>query len=110
MFKSYRIIAEDLLILLDDNHSEYGGAAYSMADDTNRKSGACSPDNEYFIQILILYQDFDPIGIIQKMCSFLVIQLYSDIRVGSNHMLRGPQIQVVFVALIIEFVTTIYLF
>ena len=107
MFKSYRIIAEDLLILFDGNHSEYGGAAY-VADDTN--SGVCSPDNECFIQILILYQDFDPIGIIQKMCSFLVTQLYSDIRVGSNHMLRGPQIQVVFVALIIEFVTTIYLF
>ena len=35
------------------NHANYGGAIY-VADNTN--AGACSPDNECFIQTLALYQ------------------------------------------------------
>ena len=39
---------DEYLLIFMDNHANYGGAIY-VADDTN--SGACSPDNEYFIQI-----------------------------------------------------------
>ena len=51
--------SEHLLILFQDNHASYGGAIY-VDDDTN--SGACSPDNECFIQTLALYhlQQMDP--------------------------------------------------
>ena len=41
-------------LLFRDNHANYGGAIY-VADNTN--AGACSPDNECFIQTLALYQD-----------------------------------------------------
>ena len=40
-------------LLFRDNHANYGGAIY-VADNTN--AGACSPDNECFIQTLALYQ------------------------------------------------------
>ena len=40
-------------LLFRDNHANYGGAIY-VADDTN--AGACSPDNECFIQTLALHQ------------------------------------------------------
>ena len=43
------------VILFQDNHANYGGAIY-VADNTN--AGACSPDNECFIQTLGLHQDF----------------------------------------------------
>ena len=43
---------ERLLILFQANHVNYGGAIY-VADNTN--AGACSPDNECFIQTLGLY-------------------------------------------------------
>ena len=43
------------LILFRANHANYGGAIY-VADNTN--AGACSPDNECFIQALALYQKF----------------------------------------------------
>ena len=41
------------ILMFRDNHANYGGAIY-VADDTN--AGACSPDNECFIQILALNQ------------------------------------------------------
>ena len=41
------------LMNLTRNHAYYGGAVY-VADDTN--SGACSPDNECFLQTLALHQ------------------------------------------------------
>ena len=41
-------------LLFRDNHANYGGAIY-VADDTNA-AGACSPDNECFIQTLALYR------------------------------------------------------
>ena len=41
------------MLIFRDNHANYGGAIY-VADDTN--AGACSPDNECFIQTLALYQ------------------------------------------------------
>ena len=40
------------LLIFSGNHANYGGAVY-VADDTN--SGACSPDNECFIQTLALH-------------------------------------------------------
>ena len=40
-------------LLFRANHANYGGAIY-VADDTN--AGACSPDNECFIQTLALHQ------------------------------------------------------
>ena len=43
----------DILIVFQDNHASYGGAIY-VADNTN--AGACSPDNECFIQTLALHQ------------------------------------------------------
>ena len=42
------------LLIFTDNHAKYGGAIY-VADNIN--SGACSPDNECFIQTLALYHD-----------------------------------------------------
>ena len=44
---------EHNILMFQDNHANYGGAIY-VADDTN--AGACSPDNECFIQTLALYQ------------------------------------------------------
>ena len=41
------------IISCTGNHANYGGAVY-VADDTN--SGACSPDNECFIQTLALHR------------------------------------------------------
>ena len=41
------------LLLFQGNHASYGGAVY-IADDVN--AGACSHDNECFIQILAIYQ------------------------------------------------------
>ena len=41
------------ILMFRDNHANYGGAIY-VADNTN--AGACSPDNECFIQTLALYQ------------------------------------------------------
>ena len=41
------------LLLFRGNYASYGGALY-VADNTN--SGACSPDNQCFIQSLALYQ------------------------------------------------------
>ena len=43
------------LLIFQDNHANYGGAIY-VADDTN--SGACSNDNECFIQTLALHRDY----------------------------------------------------
>ena len=40
------------LLIFSGNHANYGGAVY-VADDTN--SGACSPNNECFIQTLALH-------------------------------------------------------
>ena len=40
-------------VIFSGNHANYGGAVY-VADDTN--SGACSPDNECFIQTLAPHQ------------------------------------------------------
>ena len=42
----------EYLLIFSGNHASYGGAVY-VADDTN--SGACSPDNECFIQTLALH-------------------------------------------------------
>ena len=47
----FTIISENLLF--QANHANYGGAIY-VADNTN--AGACSPDNECFIQTLALHQ------------------------------------------------------
>ena len=44
---------DEYLLIFSGNHANYGGAVY-VADDTN--SGACSPDNECFIQTLALHQ------------------------------------------------------
>ena len=44
---------EEYLLIFGDNHANYGGAVY-MADNTN--PGACSLDNECFIQTLALHQ------------------------------------------------------
>ena len=41
------------LLIFQDSHASFGGAIY-VDDDTN--SGACSPNNECFIQTLALYQ------------------------------------------------------
>ena len=41
------------ILIFISNHGNYGGAVY-VADDTN--SGACSPNNECFIQTLALHQ------------------------------------------------------
>ena len=46
-------------LLFRANHANYGGAIY-VADNTN--AGACSPDNECFIQTFILHQLFINIG------------------------------------------------
>ena len=45
---------DEYLLIFSGNHANYGGAVY-VADDTN--SGACSPDNECFIQTLSLDQN-----------------------------------------------------
>ena len=45
------------ILIFTSNHGNYGGAVY-VADDTN--SGACSPNNECFIQTLALYQFSNP--------------------------------------------------
>ena len=45
------------ILIFTGNHGNYGGAVY-VADDTN--SGACSPNNECFIQTLALYIFPDP--------------------------------------------------
>ena len=50
------IIRASYLMNLTGNHAKYGGALY-VSDDTN--SGACSPDNECFIQTLALHQFSD---------------------------------------------------
>ena len=53
ILKSRRSYNDDEhLLVFRGNHANYGGAVY-VADDTN--SGACSPDNECFIQTLSLY-------------------------------------------------------
>ena len=44
---------DEHLLIFSGNHANYRGAVY-VADDTN--SGACSPDNECFIQTLTLHQ------------------------------------------------------
>ena len=55
ILKSRRSRTDDeYLLIFSGNHANYGGAVY-MADDTN--SGACSPDNECFIQTLALHQN-----------------------------------------------------
>ena len=51
------------LLIFTGNHGNYGGAVY-VADDTN--SGACSPNNECFIQTLALYE-FYYIGNIENI-------------------------------------------
>ena len=53
IFKFYP--GHDYSLIFSDNHANCGGAVY-VADDTN--SGACSPDNECFIQTLTLYYDY----------------------------------------------------
>ena len=50
------VTGSEHLLILQDNHASFGGAIY-VHDDTN--SGACSPDNECFIQTLALYQQTD---------------------------------------------------
>ena len=50
--RSYSFSEHNILIFRD-NHANYGGAMY-VADNTN--AGACSPDNECFIQTLALHQ------------------------------------------------------
>ena len=45
---------EQHLLIFSGNHANYRGTVY-VADDTN--SGACSPDNECFIQTLALFQE-----------------------------------------------------
>ena len=48
-----RATGSEHLLIFQDSHASYGGAIY-VDDDTN--SGACSPENECFIQTLALYQ------------------------------------------------------
>ena len=50
---SRNTLARSEHLLFQANHANYGGAIY-VADDTN--AGACSPDNECFIQTLALHQ------------------------------------------------------
>ena len=50
--KYITVISRIYLLSFTGNNASYGGAVY-VADDTN--SGACSPDNECFIQILTFY-------------------------------------------------------
>ena len=50
-----QLIDDEYLLMFKNNHANYGGAIY-VADDTN--SGACTPDNECFIQALALHQYF----------------------------------------------------
>ena len=45
---------DEHLLIFSGNHANYSGTVY-VADDTN--SGACSPDNECFIQTLALFQE-----------------------------------------------------
>ena len=52
VLKSRRSSGNVNLLIFQDNHANYGGAIY-VADDTN--SGACSPENECFIQTLPLH-------------------------------------------------------
>ena len=52
VIKHKRAISRIYLMSFTGNSASYGGAVY-VADDTN--SGACSPDNECFIQILSLH-------------------------------------------------------
>ena len=53
VLKSQSSRKDEYQLLFYDNYANYGGAIY-VADDTN--SGACSPNNECFIQTLALYQ------------------------------------------------------
>ena len=46
--------SSEYLLIFNNNHAHCGGAIY-VADDTN--SGACSPDNECFIQTLAVHQE-----------------------------------------------------
>ena len=48
------LIDNVLSLMFSGNHANYEGGAIYVADDTN--SGACSSDNECFIQILALYR------------------------------------------------------
>ena len=50
---TFRCIDKTSLTFIS-NCAKYGGAVY-VADDTN--SGACSPENECFVQVLALYQE-----------------------------------------------------
>ena len=54
VLKSQTSQKDEYQLIFYDNYANYGGTIY-VADDTN--SGACSPDNECFIQTLALYQD-----------------------------------------------------
>ena len=51
---TYIFNIDEHLLVFSGNHASYRGTVY-VADDTN--SGACSSDNECFIQTLSLYQD-----------------------------------------------------
>ena len=53
LYVAIMISTTEYFMIFTDNHAKYGGAAY-VADHTN--SGACSPNNECFIQTLALYQ------------------------------------------------------
>ena len=55
------------LLIFQDNHADYGRAIY-VADDTN--SGACSPNNECFIQTLSLYDTLIPSHILSLNMHF----------------------------------------
>ena len=55
LFIKRNIQHPDPLILFQANHANYGGAIY-VADNTN--AGACSPDNECFVQTFTLYESF----------------------------------------------------
>ena len=54
ILKDRAIEFAEYLLIFKDNHANYGGGIY-MADDTN--PGACSPDNECFVQIITRVAD-----------------------------------------------------
>ena len=65
VLKHITAISRIYLLNFTVNHTSYGGAMY-VADDTN--SGTCSPDNECFIQTLLLrlthYYVYDTVNIL----------------------------------------------
>ena len=81
---NYGDIRGQIMIFFANNQAKYGGAIY-VEDNTN--SGACSPDNECFIQALTL--DPNPPDKIKESLSSLTQHVYSFNNTATE---KGPDI------------------